>query len=222
MYADASGLPVGTLVEFHAVTVDAAGHGSTRLAYGTVVTPPVTGDLLVTVPGNHDGEMGCPGNWQPDCAKAKLAKPPGRHLLRHPDLPAGSYKYKVAIGGSLGRVVRRPDGRQRGVHRRGGRSRDVLLRPSTHWFAWTAHGPILTVPRLDNKELGCDNMDAELLKVAGNPDGDGTFTFVTKAASPAGSCESEVAHDLSWTRSYRRRGTPVGRTSRARHRAASR
>ena len=34
---------------------------------------PVTQPDAVSVPGSHNTEMGCPGDWQPDCAQAQLA-----------------------------------------------------------------------------------------------------------------------------------------------------
>src|SRR5450756_2706555 len=71
----------GSLVEYRAVAVDAdgdraaaSGFGSVRAAVDGAVPPdePGGGDLLVTVPGSHNSEMGCPGDWQPDCLAAQL------------------------------------------------------------------------------------------------------------------------------------------------------
>ena len=47
--------------------------------------------------------MGCPGDWQPDCAQAQLVtRHRRRHLVqgRSPCLPAGTYAYKAAINKS--------------------------------------------------------------------------------------------------------------------------
>ncbi|MBB4910843.1 pullulanase-type alpha-1,6-glucosidase [Actinophytocola algeriensis] len=55
----------------------------------------------VSVPGSHNSEMGCPGDWQPDCAQAQLVLDPadGRWKGSY-TLPAGTYQYKAAINGS--------------------------------------------------------------------------------------------------------------------------
>src|SRR4029079_8510103 len=57
-------------------------------------------DLFVTVPGSHNAAMGCPGDWQPDRAKAPLSKRADGIYSGTFTLPAGSYEYKVAVGGS--------------------------------------------------------------------------------------------------------------------------
>ena len=53
----------------------------------------------VTLVGSLQSELGCPGDWQPDCAQTVLqpvAGSPG--LFRGTfDVPAGSYEYKVAL-----------------------------------------------------------------------------------------------------------------------------
>ena len=56
----------------------------------------------VSVPGTHNSEMGCPGDWQPDCdAGPADARPRRRDLEGHVRrCPAGDYAYKVAINGS--------------------------------------------------------------------------------------------------------------------------
>ncbi len=54
---------------------------------------------LVTVPGTHNVAMGCPGNWQPDCARAALSEQSDGRFAGTFDLPGGDYEYKVAIGG---------------------------------------------------------------------------------------------------------------------------
>lgn len=56
----------------------------------------------VSVPGSLNSELGCPGDWMPDCAQAQLALDPsdGIWKLSVPDLAAGSYEFKAAINGS--------------------------------------------------------------------------------------------------------------------------
>lgn len=214
VYADVSGLPVGALVEFRAVTVDAAGHTSAASTYGTVVSPPVTGELLVTVPGNHNSEMGCPGDWQPDCEAAKLTKRADGIYSGTFTLPAGSYEYKVAIGGTWDEaygVGGSPTGGNVAYTVAASGPVTFYYDPSTHWFTSTAQGPILTVPGSDNSELGCEGDWAPdcMKSWLQDPDGDGTFTFVANDL-PAGSYEVKVAHNLSWDENYGANGQPGG------------
>ncbi|APX01730.1 alpha-amylase family glycosyl hydrolase [Arthrobacter sp. QXT-31] len=55
----------------------------------------------VTVAGSLNSEMGCPGDWQPECRAAFLAFDPADRLWKlTADLPAGRYEFKAAINGS--------------------------------------------------------------------------------------------------------------------------
>ncbi|NHB84477.1 hypothetical protein G7085_07295 [Tessaracoccus sp. HDW20] len=81
MFADLGDLPAGTVVEVRAVSVDASGSAvaaSTTAVVGTDLGaaapegPVVDPGTMVTVPGSHNAAMGCPGDWQPDCADALL------------------------------------------------------------------------------------------------------------------------------------------------------
>ena len=91
----------GTLLEYRAVAKDGSGNVSAASSYGIVGDPapgggggpgpvgPVTQPDNVSVPGTHNSEMGCPGDWQPDCAQAQLtldAQGPDLegHLHHHP------------------------------------------------------------------------------------------------------------------------------------------
>lgn len=68
---------------------------------------PVSGDFqntaqgpVVTLPGSYQSEVGCPGDWAPDCL-ATWAKDPdgdGVYEWSTTQIPAGSYQVKVAHG----------------------------------------------------------------------------------------------------------------------------
>jgi pullulanase-type alpha-1,6-glucosidase len=66
-----------------------------------------------------------------------------------------------------------------------------------------ANGPIVTAPGSFQSELGCSSDWAPhcMRSWLEDPDGDGTFTFVTTAI-PAGSHEVKVAYGLGWTENY--------------------
>ncbi len=113
VYHDAavSGLAPGTLIEYRAVSVDTAGKTVAASTYASVGWPingsdasPVDPELppitMVTVPGEHNSEMGCAADWVPDCALAQLTLQEDGTWSGTFDLPAGDYAYKVAINGN--------------------------------------------------------------------------------------------------------------------------
>jgi len=54
--------------------------------------------VIATVPGDFQSEMGCPGDWQPDCLRSWLQDPSGSGTYSFMTaLPSGSYECKVAI-----------------------------------------------------------------------------------------------------------------------------
>ncbi len=64
-------------------------------------TTATAAERSVTVVGSLQDELGCPGDWQPDCAKTALTRDGDSTAYRAVfDVPAGSYEFKVAINGS--------------------------------------------------------------------------------------------------------------------------
>lgn len=54
--------------------------------------------VIATVPGNFQSELGCPGDWQPNCLLSWLQDPSGSGTYSFTaPLPAGSYEAKVAL-----------------------------------------------------------------------------------------------------------------------------
>jgi pullulanase-type alpha-1,6-glucosidase len=221
VFHDVTKLAAGTVVEYRAVSVDAAGNKAAASTFagvglaidGAAGPGPVPGDLVVSVPGSHNSEMGCPGDWQPDCAAAQLMKRADGMYSGTFDVPAGSYEYKIAIGGTwdvnygAGGVA----GGANVAYTTAGGPVTFYFDPVTHWFTSSAQGPILTLPGSQQSELGCagdwapDCMAAWLE----DPDGDGVFTS-TAAALPAGAYELKVAHNLSWAENYGAGGVAGG------------
>ncbi len=58
--------------------------------------------VIATVPGDFQSELGCPGDWAPDCLRSWLQDPDGDGVYRFVTtaIPAGSYEAKVAINES--------------------------------------------------------------------------------------------------------------------------
>jgi pullulanase len=59
-------------------------------------------DVIATAPGSFQSELGCPGDWQPDCLRSWLEDPDGDGIYTFTTtvLPAGSYEAKVALNES--------------------------------------------------------------------------------------------------------------------------
>ena len=221
---DLSGLARGTVVELRAVVRDASGNLSASSSFGTVGEPsggggtggpidPVVQPANVSVPGDHNSEMGCPGDWQPDCDQAQLARDPKDDVWKGTyTVPAGAYAYKVAVNKSwdenygVGAV---PNGGNIDYTNPG--TATFYYDHGTHWVTSDAQGPILTAPGSFQSELGCpDDWSPDCMRSwLQDPDGDGTYTFRTDRI-PAGSYEVKAAHGLSWAENYGAGGTRDG------------
>ena len=111
VFHDVSGMPHGTLLEYRAVLEDHSGNVSASSSYGTVGEPASTGGGgggsdpvgpveqpgAVSVPGTHNTEMGCPGDWQPDCAQAQLSLGAEGIWKGTFDIPIGDWEYKACL-----------------------------------------------------------------------------------------------------------------------------
>jgi hypothetical protein len=56
----------------------------------------------VRIAGSLQSELGCPGDWQPECAATGLAYDDADRVWQGSfAVPAGSWEYKAALNGSL-------------------------------------------------------------------------------------------------------------------------
>ncbi|QTE29983.1 pullulanase-type alpha-1,6-glucosidase [Pengzhenrongella sicca] len=214
VFHDVTDLAPGTLLEYRAVAVDAAGNKAAASTYasvgiavdGVVPVPPVDeGPTTVTVAGDFNSELGCASDWMPLCESAQLAKRADGAWSGAFDLPAGTYQYKIAIDGSwdvnygAGGVA----GGDNVTFTHAGGPITFFYDPVTHYFTSTSQGPILTLPGSAQSELGCpgDWQPDCLAAWLQDPDGDGVATFTTDTI-PTGSYEVKVAHNLGWDENY--------------------
>ncbi|HZL02629.1 MAG TPA: alpha-amylase family glycosyl hydrolase [Cellulomonas sp.] len=82
-----------------AVALAAVGLVAGPVGSGTVAAAAVPRTFALV--GSLQDELGCPGDWQPDCAATALAPTatPGQYAAEW-TLPAGSFEYKVAVNGT--------------------------------------------------------------------------------------------------------------------------
>ncbi|MDQ6937346.1 MAG: pullulanase-type alpha-1,6-glucosidase [Actinomycetota bacterium] len=182
----------------------------------TAGADPATIPDAVSVPGTFGAQVGCPGDWQPDCAQIQLTRRTNDDVWSTTlTLRAGSYEYKAALnktwdvaygkggsatGANIGLAVP-ADGTQVTFY----------YDNSTHWVTTNLDGPIVTAAGSFQSELGCpaDWSPDCLRSWLEDPDGDGVYTFTTRAI-PAGDYHVKAAVGLSWAESYGQGGSPTG------------
>ncbi|WEK12851.1 MAG: pullulanase-type alpha-1,6-glucosidase [Candidatus Microbacterium phytovorans] len=225
VFHDVGGLADGTLVEYRAVSTDAAGQRSAastyasagnRIALAAVEEPeeptePTAYDF-VSIPGNLNSEMGCAGDWAPDCDEAQMELVDGIWRLTV-DLPAGDYEYKVATEKSWDENYG-ADGVAGGANiaiSHDGGSITFYFDPLTKRAQSTAEGPVVTLPGSFQSEIGCaaDWSPDCLRSLMLDGDRDGVYEFATDRI-PTGSYELKVAHGLSWDENYGANGVRDG------------
>ncbi len=216
VFADVTGMGDGTLIEYRAVTTDAAGSHAAASTYGSVglpvdgaaaVEPPQDelGKLQVTVPGSYQNEAGCPGDWDPACMTTTLTyQGNGLYAGTFP-VAAGAYEYKIAIGGTWDvnyGVAGAPGGANATFSLPASADVTFVFDEVSHAFTSSAQGPLLTLPGSFQSEVGCagDWAPECLATVLLDLNGDGIATFT--ATIPAGSYETKVAHGRTWGENY--------------------
>jgi pullulanase len=167
-------------------------------------TPPPSS---VTLAGSLQSELGCPGDWQPECAVTHLSYDASDDIWQRTfDVPAGDWDYKAPVNDTWSENYGR-------YAQSGGPNIPLSLSAAgavkfyydhkTHWITSSRNAVIATVPGSFQSELGCpgDWQPDCLRSWLQDPEEDGIYTFVT-ASIPAGSYEAKVAIDESWDENY--------------------
>ncbi len=161
----------------------------------------------VTVAGSLQSELGCSGDWQPDCAATHLVFDAQDDVWQGTfSVPAGDYEYKAPVNDSWSEnyglnAVR--DGGNIPLSLGGTTAVKFYYSHETHWITSNSNSIIAIAPGSFQSELGCENdWDPSCLRSwLQDPDGDGIFTFRTRAL-PAGSYEAKVALNETWDINY--------------------
>ena len=190
----------------------ALGPGSAAMA----ADPPPDPPGAVSVPGTFGAQVGCPGNWQPECPQVQLAQRAVDDVWSTTlTLDAGDYEYKATVDNSFdenygaGAVPGGPNVEL--TVPADGTAVTFYYDQATHWVTTDADAPIVTAAGSFQSELGCpgDWSPDCLRSWLQDPDGDGTYTFTTDAL-PAGDYEVKAAVNLSWDLAYGQGGDPAG------------
>src|SRR5262245_3525066 len=169
----------------------------------------------VTVAGSLQSELGCSGDWQPDCAATHLAKEAADGIWQGSFVvPAGDWEYKAPLSDAWDENY--------GLHAEQGgpnvplalatdRSVKFYYDHASHWITDNVNSVIAVAPGSFQSELGCPgDWQPDCLKSwLQDADGDGIYRFETTAL-PAGSYEAKVALNETWDENYGQGGVPGG------------
>lgn len=148
---------------------------------------------MVNIPGTHQDELGCPGDWLPDCPNTVLAYDAeddiwqGAFEIRpNNDADKKGPRYKVALNGSWTENY--------GANASPGGADIPLVVPAptqvkfyydhkTHWVADNFNKKIVVAMGDFQTQLGCkSNADPGCLRLwLEDPEGDGLYSFATRA-----------------------------------------
>ena len=167
----------------------------------------------VTIAGDLQFELGCPGDWQPECAATHLTYDPDDTVWQDVfAVPTGSFEYKAALNNVWDESYGANTGGDNIPLGLGaGQNVKFYYSHATHWVADSVTKVIASVPGSFQSELGCpgDWQPDCLRSWLQDPDGDGTYTFATTGI-PAGSYEAKVALNESWDVSFGAGGVSPG------------
>ncbi len=169
----------------------------------------------VTIAGSLQSELGCPGDWQPDCATTHLAYDAADTVWQATwTVPAGSWEYKAALNDSWDvnyGANATPNGANIPLALAAPTAVRFYYPHDTHWVTDNVTSVIATAPGSFQSELGCpgDWQPDCLRSWLQDPDGDGTYAFSTSGL-PAGNYEVKVAVDESWDVNYGQGGVQNG------------
>ncbi|MGW0600203.1 pullulanase-type alpha-1,6-glucosidase [Streptomyces sp. NPDC002776] len=153
-------------------------------------TPPPQPDS-VAVASDFDTQLGCAGDWAPDCDQAQMHLRPDGTWTLTARLAAGTYNYKAALDRSWAvnyGLNATPGGANIPLTvPAGGAEVTFVYDPVTHWITDTLSTTLVTALGGFQSELGCATDEATdcLASWLTDPDGDGIATFTTTEL-PAG------------------------------------
>ncbi len=185
---------------------------------GVVAPAPVrAATATVTLVGDLQSGLGCPGDWAPDCSATNLTAQPNGVWARTFTLPAGDWQWKIALNGTWDESYgagSAPGGANIALHLTSAATVKFYFDDKTKWLADSAGSAgyvIATIPGSFDSKVGCPGDWAPecLATLMSDKDNNGIYTFTTTSI-PAGSYEAKVAINESWDENYGLGGTPGG------------
>ncbi len=172
------------------------GSATSAPVYSVVSEKPQPG--FVTIPGTIQSVLGCPGDWQPDCANTFLTFDAEDKVWQGEwVLPAGDYEYKAALNKSWDTnfgLNAAPSGANIPLSVPSEQAVKFYYDHQTGWVTDNVNSQILTVVGDFQTGIGCDNdNDAGCLRTwLKDPSGQGVFSVLVREV-PAGTYAAAVA-----------------------------
>ncbi|HZI75425.1 MAG TPA: hypothetical protein VFD73_15675, partial [Gemmatimonadales bacterium] len=183
-----------------------------------VQAAPPTAPTVVALPGDFDQQLGCPGDWMPDCPNVRLNYDANDDVWQNVfTITASSpitYNYKAALNNSWTEnygLHAIPNGPNIPLPLTQTTAVKFYYDDKTHWITDNATSVIAVAAGSFQSELGCaGDWDPGCLRSwLQDIDGDGVYTFTTHALPP-GTYEAKVALDESWNENYSANCAPGG------------
>ncbi len=169
----------------------------------------------VTIAGSLQQELGCPGDWQPECAVTHLTYDGADDVWQGVfNVPGGNWEYKAPLNDTWDENYG-AGGVQNGpnifLNLASGQDVKFYYDHKSHWVTSNVNSVIATVPGSFQDELGCPGeWQPDCLRSwLQDLDGDGIYTF-SSSAIPAGDYEAKVTINESWDENYGQGGEPNG------------
>lgn len=169
----------------------------------------------VTIAGSLQSELGCAGDWQPECGSTHLNFDANDGVWQGAfNVPAGNWEYKAPVndnwGENYGRYAQQ-NGPNVPLDLGAASNVKFYYDHETHWVTSNRNTVIATVPGSFQSELGCSgDWDPSCLRSwLQDPDEDGVHTFETTSIPP-GSYFAKVAINESWDENYGQGGAQNG------------
>jgi glycosidase len=169
----------------------------------------------VTIAGSVQSELGCSGDWQPDCAATHLGYDANDDVWQRAfDVPAGNWEYKAPLNDAwdenYGQNAQR-DGPNLALNLASPATVKFYYDHKSHWVTSNRNTTIAVAPGSFQSELGCSgDWDPSCLRSwLQDPDGNGTYSFSTTSITP-GDYETKVAINEGWDENYGQGGVQNG------------
>jgi len=161
----------------------------------------------VTIPGNLQESLGCPGNWQPDCSNTYLTLNPTANVWKGEfNMVTGDYEYKAALNNSwdenYGKNAER-NGPNIQLFLDTDSSVSFYYDHKTNWVTDNQNSRIAIVAGSFQEFFGCTgNWQPDCLNTwLKDPEGDGVYTTTTTDI-PVGDYEAKVSINENWDENY--------------------
>ena len=171
--------------------------------YGHHTPEPTT----VTIVGNLQDELGCPGDWQVDCASTHLTYDANDDVWQGTlSIPGGDWEYKAALNDSWDEnygANATPNGTNIPLSLPSSTEVKFYYDHKTHWITDNQNSIIATVVGSYQSAIGCsaDWDPGCLLSWLQDVDGNGIYSF-SPSEIPPGMYEVKVAHNESLDENY--------------------